>query len=197
MIPIKSMFTNYEVFGTDIFVVDYTNATDSARKLEFHTSKPNDIGSFHLINRQKIDVYGVNFEKNPTHIKGHKMCECLFTPITDKEKPWVLLLEMKYCRNAYRIDEDSSEALLQLKESYHYLNGIGLFNNTQHNIHLLVSIPDYSNKEPFTNFRETQSGILSNFKENNIHIHGINRMLIATPSYLFEQKMNRHDRFIQ
>lgn len=193
MIPIELKFANYEVFDTDVFVVDYTNATDSVRKLEFHTSRPNDIGSFHLVNRQKINVYGVNFEKNPAYTKGHKMCECMFTPITDKKSPWVLLLEMKYCQNEDNIDEDSADALVQLKDSYLYLNEIGLLDSKEHHIHLLVSIPDYSYKEPFTNFRETQSNILSDFKENSIQIHGVNRMLIATPNYLFEKKRNRYD----
>lgn len=193
MIPVESKFAHYEVFSSDVYVVDYTNSTNSLRKLEFHASEPDDIGSFHLINKHKINIYGVNFEKNPAFTKGHKMCECLFTPVTDKKNPWVLLLEMKYCQNSDNIDEDSSNALTQLKESYQYLHDIGLLDCKLHKIHLLVSIPDYSNKEPFTNFRVSQSEILNNFKNNAIEIHGINRMLVATPYHLFEQKKNYHD----
>lgn len=47
---------------------------------------------------------------------------------------------------------------------------------------------DYSFKEPFMSFVQTQSDSLTSFKEMGAHIFGRNTIIIATPNYLFGQK---------
>lgn len=187
-IQVEKDIKNIEIFNKDVYVADYTNQTDSQRKLEFHIQKPSDINSFCLQNRQRIEIYGVNFEKNPSFAKGHKMCECMFTPVHSNKTPWLLLLEMKYCQKEDNVDEDSSEAIIQLRESFNYLTERFCIQSNEYRFYLVISMPDYSNKEPFTNFRETQSDILENFSKNRIKILGYNKVLVATPNYLFPVK---------
>jgi len=189
MSRLSECFPNVEQFCTDVFVADYTQVTNNARKLEFFSAAPTDIQCFHLKNKKTapILVYAISFEKNPSIFKGNKNCECLLTSEANDKKPWVLLLEMKYCLEK-NIDENSEDAYIQLKRTYTLLEAKGIIDTNYMNVYLNISIPDHSQKEPFLSFANTQSDSLTAYKEQGIQILGRNTILIATPNYLFEQK---------
>lgn len=187
-IPVEEIFAQAESFGGDVYVADYTRQTNSVRKLEFSEEAPTDIAYFHLENRKHVPVYGVNFEKHPAFVAGHPMCECLFTPQSANNKPWVMLLEMKYCEYA-NVARNSEDAFLQLKHSYAYLREEkGLLDPTRQNIYLVISIPEHSEQEPFDGFRGVQDEALEEYRRLRITVFARNAVLVATPNYLFEKK---------
>lgn len=187
MIPVETIFPNWQLYQGDVYVADYTNLTQNMRKLEISDVEPMGIDYFVLKNRIPIPVYGVNFEENPAFVAGSKMCECLFTPQRANSKPWVMLLEMKYCE-LKNLNHNAEDAFVQLKSSLAYLETKGVIDAEQHRVYLVVSLPMHTEHEPFMNFRITQEDSLRAFEEKGVHVLGVNSVLIATPNYLFEQK---------
>ena len=112
---------------------------------------------------------------------GVRQCESMFTPVTG-DRPFVLLLEMKYClpKNA---DENSLDAFLQLKRTLTYLEQKEIINRNQHRIYLNISIP-WSSAEPFESFRDTQNDIIEALENDKIAILGYNSLLIHTETHI-------------
>lgn len=194
-VQIEQEFPNWNVFHGDVFVVDYTNDTKSKRKLEFLPEKPQAIECFELHNRQNITIYGVNFEKNSAYVAGNPMCECLFTSQRANNRPWVMLLEMKYSERSTEnstieqikasVEANSMDAYLKLKRAYTYLHDVkGLINPSLHKIYLVLSIPTHPEMEPFESFSTTQDASLSMFYELGVTVFAVNSVLIATPNFL-------------
>lgn len=189
-VPVNQIFPKIDLYNGDVYVADYTNQTNSARKLEFFEEPPVDIDYFHLVNRQFIPIYGVNFEKNSSFVDGHKMCECLFTPQLANNKPWLMLMEMKYCEedNVY---SNSLDAFIKLKRAFAYMHDeMHLLNPQEQNIYLVVSIPNHAELEPFDGFRDMQdqNDAIEAYRQLNVKVFATNTVLIATPNYLFERK---------
>lgn len=193
IVPVNKISEQIPIISGDIYVADYTNQTNSARKLEILSTPPTDIAYFYLHNRQFIQIYAVNFEKYPAYVNGNPMCECLFTPVSANNKPWVLLMEMKYCEYG-NVDSNAMDAFLKLKHAYAYLNGVkNLIDPVKHRIYLAISIPDHSNLEPFNSFRTTQTEALDYYNNLGITVFARNNVLVATPNYLIEKKKNYYN----
>lgn len=120
-------------FRTSLFVADYTNynANHSHTPASFNgvviTQTPDGlIASFSLINEVGVEVETINLEHNPALLKRAdgtlaSQCECVFRAVrNDHQRPWMLLLELKYCYQK-NIRRNVDAAVEQLKKSYMFL----------------------------------------------------------------------------
>lgn len=193
MIDVPTIFDAYESFTNEAYAVDYSNHPIAGHSnFEIHHIEPNDlvffegvekeIPSFKLCTHKRdISFWGVNFEKNKAYFGKSRQCECMFTPLTGG-KPFVLLLEMKYClpKNAY---VNELEAFAQLKDTLKILEDNGTIDHKKHKVYLNISLP-WSNDEPFNSFRSTQDDALSVLENDGIQVLGHNSLLIFTESHI-------------
>lgn len=179
---IKEFFSTAEEYGGDVYVADYTNATNSERGVEITDVKPEDIGSFHLKNSNKINYWGVNFENEQHFFEGRKQCECMFTASKAKEKPWVLLLETKYCLEKNIVD-NSTDALEQLLATRDILLEKQVITTPKSRFYLNISVPE-QNKEPFSSFRYSPSEIIDQLTGNRTFLLGYNSLLILNDVFI-------------
>lgn len=118
MTKIESTFNDVMVCHGDIWIADYTEKTKTfpkeERKRVTIQEKPfDDIASFHLQNKEGIDILAVNFERNKSFFpQGVHDCECLCRP-KDVGKGWLLLCELKYCKFD-NICDNANKAYIQL-----------------------------------------------------------------------------------
>lgn len=195
MIDVPSTFNKYQQFVNEAYVVDYTNhPTDEHTALELlpeapsvmveHEGRQVPMPYFALVKHntsRDCAFYGVNFEENHALFEGHKQCECLFTPETG-HKPWVLLLEMKYCKPGNE-PQNMNEALQQLVATLTYLESIDKINRHEQRIYLNISMP-WSDAEPFTSFRETLNDVAEALANDKVMLLGYNKLLIHTESVI-------------
>lgn len=194
MIEVPNIFNVYDRFVDTAYAVDFTNhPIPSHTGFELRNSEPTEVVSvdgeqkpipyfkLSVVPQRHVTFWGINFERNPAVMGGVKQCESMFTPVTG-DRPFVLLLEMKYClpKNA---DENSLDAFVQLKRTLTYLEQKEIINRNQHRIYLNISIP-WSSAEPFESFRETQSDIIKVLENDKIAILGYNSLLIHTETHI-------------
>lgn len=123
----------HEKFHTSVFVTDYTHYNEDRthdpvtwKGVVISIEKSEVLASFLLANEVGVEFNAINLEHNPALLKRvdgslASQCECVFKAIRhDNQRPWMLLLEMKYCQEK-NIKRNISEALGQLKKSYIFL----------------------------------------------------------------------------
>ncbi len=194
MIDVPNIFNVYDRFVDLAYAVDFTNhSIPSHTGFELRGTEPIEevtieeeqkpIPYFKLsaVSQRHVEFWGVNFERNPAVMGGVKQCEGMFTPVNG-DRPFVLLLEMKYCLPKNK-DVNSLDAFLQLKKTLIYLESKGIVNRKQHRIYLNISIP-WSNEEPFESFRNTQNDVIKALESDNISIMGYNSLLIHTETHI-------------
>lgn len=179
----NSFFHSIKEYSADAFVADYTNQTNSKQGVCILETAPDDIYYFHLQNPRHIVYWGVNFEENPSLFKGINQCECMFVSKQAKKKGWICLVELKYCKEK-NIEINSESAFFQLKETLKYLIEKEVIDPKRHRIYLNVSIPEFSAREPFLSFMQTQDEIIEQLQENKIQILGYNRVLIMNEAFI-------------
>lgn len=200
MIDIPHIFNVYERFTNYVYAVDFTNhPLPEHTGFELRHIKPTEIVvvnkepkhipyfSLYSVPQRHVEFWGVNFERNPAVMGGVKQCEGMFTPING-ERPFVLLLEMKYCLPK-NTEENSLDAFLQLKKTLLFLEKQGIIDRKQHKIYLNISIP-WSNNEPFESFRETQNDVIEALENDKISIMGYNSLLIHTETHIKAPKLS-------
>lgn len=160
---------------TDVYVADYTKRTNNAKGVVLSLQKPDDIESFHLQNRHHVNCLAVNFEEYPRYQKAEN-CECMFVSINPDNKSWMLFVELKYCleKNIPRNVEKAYSQVFATKDAV--LAEISR-NARDFRIYLNVSVPDHSNKEPFTASIYSQNDLL-NFKKMGFMVLGQNELEI-------------------
>lgn len=99
-----------------------------------------------------------------------------------KKKGWVCLIEMKYCLEK-NIEDNAQKAYKQLFETMTYLKEKGVLNEKDYRFYLNYSVPDYSNREPFSAFRFTPEELLC-YKKQGMSILGYNNLLILNEGYI-------------
>lgn len=186
----RNYFNKSAILDCDCFVADYTEATDSRKGVEISTSPFTDIPFFHLkkISHGNILYLAVNFEEYPTFIKGIRNCECAFSSISDCRRPWLLMLETKYCAPE-NTENHAFKAYSQMHETLSKLESEKLLNRQERNVYFVYSVPGHDECIPFGAFTISQNDTLKAFEQQNIQLLGYNTMLIATPEYLFAPKV--------
>lgn len=101
-----------------IFVVDYTERTASARSVEVHSTKPNDIDALIIKNPTEINISTSIFMPQcfiDENGKEPKQCECVMNPANSQPDTWILFIEIKDCKpsNASNYHKECKEKILE------------------------------------------------------------------------------------
>ncbi len=176
-------FAKHQEVSTDSFVVDYTQQTSSKRKVEIIHEVPMDIAYFHLQNPRNIYYWAINLEENPSVLKGSDQCECIFASSRATSKGWVCLVELKYCLEK-NIEGNSEHALEQLCETMNKLIELDIIAHNRHRIFLNISVPEHSNREPFTSFQGLQEDRLKLLETHRVKLLGYNQVLVLNEGFI-------------
>lgn len=183
------------LYDGDTYVADYTEAWQQAHKAGLPEPENSgvviseqpfaDIKSFHLKNDKQVGYWGVNLEKNKSlFASGEKDCECVFQSAKFKKKGWLLLLELKYCKDEERnLADNLDKAVKQVTQTYHTLSNNGIVNPEQLRVYCNIAAPK-SGKEPFTSFLTTQDSEKRLLDNHKIHLLGYNEVLILNEAYI-------------
>lgn len=184
----NNYFEKAKLYKADCYVADYTLQTKNQRGVELSETPFKDIAFFHLSNPAKIAYWGVNFEEHAAFFKDSvthttlSQCECMFVSHHANRKAWACLVEMKYCLEN-NIESNAQKAYKQLFDTLAYLKENGVLSDQTHRFYLNYSVPDYSNREPFTSFRFTPEDLLE-FKKQGIILLGYNNVLVLNEAYV-------------
>lgn len=185
----EGYFSHSQIFESDCYVADYTNATSSQKGVVISENPFDDIAYFHLheVREGQIRYLAVNLEQYPAFIDGIDNCECIFSALSEYRKPWLLLLETKYCKPD-NIEGHTYKAFTQMFETFGKLVNEGLVENSGRNVYFTFSVPEHTDLRPFGSFTLSQNETLKAIKERGIHLLGENSLLIATASHLLIPK---------
>lgn len=190
MIELEKMFHHVEEYDGDVWVADYTEATrrmgkDCQKGVVISSNPIHDISSFHLVNKDGIWYYAVNFEDNKDFFpNGRKDCECMFRCKEVVEGGWLLLCELKYCLDKEpNNSQNAAKAYLQLLDTWSLLEERGVLNKKQCRSFLNISMPSHR-KPPFDSFVVTPADRIQLKREKNIILMGVNEILIVNKGIL-------------
>ncbi len=183
-------FNRAIVLTGDCFVADYTKDSESKRGVVISEEPFVDIDFFHLekVSKGNVNYLAVNLEEYPAFIKGIQNCECVFNSLVEQGKSWILFLELKYC-DADNIEGYAFKAYSQMRDTLGKLALMQLVDVTAKNIYFVYASPGNNDKIPFGASVIYQNTVLQKYRAEGIQMLGVNRMLIATPQYLFQPKV--------
>ncbi|MBN1462626.1 MAG: hypothetical protein JW922_02990 [Paludibacteraceae bacterium] len=164
-------------YTSDLYIVDYTKQTASARSVKLFTTKPIDIDSFHISNPSKVSFENSIFDKYSfldAEGKSQTQCECVCFPTVTQG--WVLFLELKYSKYENAV-KNLNKAKKQLFATMDYFKSKGIVSGSQL-CYLVASLPQQSNF-PFEGFIMTPHEI-TELKKKNIIFIGINDLRIIS-----------------
>lgn len=188
------------LYDGDTYVADYTEAWQQAHKAGLPEPENSgvviseqpfaDIKSFHLKNDNQVKYWGVNLEKNKSlFASGEKDCECVFQSVKFKKKGWLLLLELKYCKDEERnLTDNLDKAVKQVTQTYQTLVSSKIVDSKQLRVYCNIAVPP-SSREPFTSFLTTQDAEKKLHDESKIHLLGFNEVLILNEGYIKPPKI--------
>lgn len=207
-------FRESPVLDCHCYVADYTEQANQARKRELARSAADvenecgsatkkhaktgvvistepftDIQYFTLkkTNSNNTPYLAINNEKYSDFISLKDNCECMFHSLSDRNRPWSLYLETKYCKE-YNIDDYSLTAFKQMKSMMETLKNKGLMDYEKRRNYFAYSVPEHHMRSPFESWEMTQSETIRDLKEKGVFLLGCNSMLIATATHLLEPK---------
>ena len=190
MIELGKLFRHVVEYDGDVWVADYTEATqrmerESQKGVVISRNPIDDMSSFHLVNKDGILYYAVNFEDNKDFFpKGRKDCECMFRCKEVVEGGWLLLCELKYGLDKEPNNfQNASKAYLQLLDTWELLEERGVLNKRQCRSFLNISMPSH-NKPPFDSFVVTPADRMQLKREKNVVLMGVNEVLIVNKGIL-------------
>lgn len=169
----EERFANVQHHVGNVYVADYTQFATGhpnmdVRGVVVSDEKPDLIGSLLFRNPNNIRVLSVNFEKNHGFFKLEggeyvRSCECMLVSEQGNQKRWLALAELKYCKGADRnIANNFEDALDQLRETFLYLRDeVRLFGESEYKYYWIVSMPEHSDRIPFSAFVLSQDELLA------------------------------------
>ena len=169
----EDRFANVQHHVGDVYVADYTQFASehpelAERGVVVSDLKPDPIGSLLFRNPNGVKVLSVNFEKNSAIFKledGGKVsnCECMLVSEQGNKKRWLALAELKYCKGEDRNIANNFEAALnQLRDTFLHLRDVaGLFKDDDYRYFGIVSMPEHSDKVPFSAFVLSQDELMA------------------------------------
>lgn len=172
----EDRFANVQHHEGDVYVADFTQFASvhpelAERGVVIGDLKPEQIGSLLFRNPNGVKVLSVNFERNPAIFRlenGEKVsnCECMLVSEEGNRKRWLALAELKYCKGEDRnIARNFEDALVQLRDTFlHLRDVVGLFKNDEYRYFWIVSMPEHSDRAPFSASVLSQDELMS-FKD--------------------------------
>lgn len=173
----------------DCYVADYTEATASQVGVVMSGQPFGDIESFLLQRgRQNVNYMAVNLEEHPAFIKGIPNCECFFVCTAKVDRPWILFLELKYCK-AKNLSLHASKAVSQMAAVLEKLVAERIINPRDYRIYFDYSSPTNNSRQPFTHFQHTPADALELMDRYGAYYLGFNHLIIAGPQFLRSPKV--------
>lgn len=157
-------FANVQHHESDVYVADYTQLASEhpelvVRGVVISNSRPELIDALVFHNPNGVRILSVNFEKNkavfqPEGGETVSNCECMLVSEQGNSKRWLALAELKYCKGADRnIASNFESALCQLKDTFLFLRDqVELFGQNEYRYYWIVSMPEHSERVPFSAF---------------------------------------------
>lgn len=183
MVDLVEEFVHAKEYTGDVWVADYTQQTSSMpaenrKGVCISDTEFTDISAFHLQNPKHVAMLGVNFEEYPHYFPGGiQNCECLFRAKEVVDGGFLLLCELKYCK-AHNIQVNAEKAYDQLNSTWNHLASKGIFDSNHCKSFLNISVPDHSDKSPFSSFLYPQNERLDWLKKYRIVLLGENNLLV-------------------
>lgn len=188
----NDLFLHISRFSSDLYIADYTeySKTNEAPSVGVCMSvvKP-PIEAFYLKNKNEITFDTINFEENKSVFRNKsgrtvQQCECMCLSSKAKNKGWLFLLELKYCREK-NVATNAKYALEQLEHTYFFLRDEkNIIDRAKHRVYWIISVPDHSNKAPFDAFILSQEQKLDYKLNLGIIILGENEVEILNEGYI-------------
>lgn len=192
----RNSFAKTQYHVSDVYVADYTQFSAShsefaGRGVAICDEKPDKIESLWFKNPNSIGILSVNFEENqsvfrPENKKTVPNCECMLVSERGNQKKWLALVELKYCKGADRnISTNFMNALNQLEETFVYLRDEkGILDNKQYRYFWVISMPEHSDKIPFSAFALSQDELMKYYERYKTIIISDNVVEIWTGSVI-------------
>ncbi len=182
-------FRKARMMCDDCYVADYTEQTRSRRGVTISSEPFDDIDAFHLRRgRHAVNYVAVNLEEHPAFIRGIENCECFFASASPGDRPWLLFLELKYCK-ARNIGSHASKAISQMAAVLRKLVDEEVLDPDDYRIYFNYSSPANRRRQPFTAFMHTPAEALDIVDRYNAYFLGFNELIIASAGYIRTPKI--------
>ncbi len=186
---LKRRFHKARSLRHDCFVADYTEYTASQVGVVMSETPFDDIEAFHLQSgRHPVSYLAVNLEEHPSFIKHIENCECFFMSTTPCDRPWLLFLELKYCK-ARNIGSHAAKAIHQMACVLRKLVDENVIDADRYRIYFNYSSPSNNRRQPFTHFMHTPADILDLIEQYDAYYLGFNHLIIAGPQFIRAPKI--------
>ena len=186
---LKRRFHKARSLRHDCFVADYTEYTASQVGVVMSETPFDDIEAFHLQSgRHPVSYLAVNLEEHPSFIKHIENCECFFMSTTPCDRPWLLFLELKYCK-ARNIGSHAAKAIHQMACVLRKLVDENVIDADRYRIYFNYSSPSNNRRQPFTHFMHTPVDILDLIEQYDAYYLGFNHLIIAGPQFIRAPKI--------
>ena len=199
---------NINTITNNLLVVDFT---------EYHKKHPEEslpsngvmfleepddrLGAFCMLNPNHVSYKAINVEENQELVTNRfgepvKQCECIFKANREEGRRWIMLLELKYCKEN-NIPTNMQNALYELEECYDFLhNEKHYFDDNLYRVYFCVSHPEHETSQPFGNFIYNQDRLLGLKAKNIILLYG-NAVKIHNIEYLKAERVPHRYEFIR
>lgn len=182
-------FRHARMLEDDCFVADYTEYSNSRAGVVLAEEPFRDIEAFQLKQgRHRVRYVAVNLEQHPAFIRGIENCECFFASATPCERPWMLFLELKYCK-ARNIGSHTTKAISQMAAVLRKLIEEEVIDAEDYRIYFNYASPANRRRQPFTHFVQTPASSLYLIEQYNAYFLGFNQLIIASPQFIRSPKM--------
>lgn len=182
-------FRHARMLENDCYVADYTECTGSRTGVVLSEEPFEDIAAFQLKRgKHRVRYVAVNLEQHPAFIKGIENCECFFASATPCKRPWMLFLELKYCK-AHNIGSHTSKAISQMASVLRKLLEEEVIDAEDYRIYFNYASPANRRRQPFTHFIQTPATALDLIEQYNAYFLGFNQLIIASPQFIRSAKM--------
>ena len=186
---LKRRFHKARSLRHDCFVADYTEYTASQVGVVMSETPFDDIEAFHLQSgRHPVSYLAVDLEEHPSFIKHIENCECFFLSTTPCDRPWLLFLELKYCK-ARNIGSHAAKAIHQMACVLRKLVDENVIDADRYRIYFNYSSPSNNRRQPFTHFMHTPADILDLIEQYDAYYLGFNHLIIAGPQFIRAPKI--------
>lgn len=186
---LKRRFHKARSLRHDCFVADYTEYTASQVGVVMSETPFDDIEAFHLQSgRHPVSYLAVNLEEHPSFIKHIENCECFFLSTTPCDRPWLLFLELKYCK-AHNIGSHAAKAIHQMACVLRKLVDENVIDADRYRIYFNYSSPSNNRRQPFTHFMHTPADVLDLIEQYDAYYLGFNHLIIAGPQFIRAPKI--------
>lgn len=189
MHKVLKRFKKARMLNQDCFVADYSELTASRYGVVLSEEPFDDIECFRLQRgRHPVKYIAVNLEEHPAFIRRIENCECFFVSSTPCERPWLLFLELKYCK-ARNISSHATKAIHQMASVLRKLVDEEVIDPHSYRIYFNYSSPTNTRRQPFTHFMHTPADVLDLVDKYDAYFLGFNHLIIAGPQFIRAPKM--------